>query len=188
MSPIMIVFAPLILDRILPIELNLSTEMFICLKAGSCNRSVALPGSTNILCISNLFTHKVSTNESWCGVMTLDGLIWGKDRGSSIGWIALLMSDMDGVYPDPDCGCTQQPLLLEFKLILIVSWSAQYVVYGGSWFRQELLVGYYSFNRKGSLSSVDRFPDIPPKVASQINFSTINFKLRHRLVSCPWSL
>ena len=72
--------------------------------------------------------------------------------------------DMDGVYPGPDCGCTQQPLLLALRLILIVSRFAQYIVYGGSWFRWELRVGYYSFNCRGSLSSTDRLTDISPEV------------------------
>ena len=92
MSPIVTVVAPLKLDRIVPIELSLSEEMFICLNAGSCNRSAALPGSTSTLCISKSLIHKVSTSASWCGIMTLDGLIRGKDIGSSIGWTTLLLS------------------------------------------------------------------------------------------------
>ena len=32
--------------------------------------------------------------------------------------------DMDGVYPGPDCGCKQQPLLLALRLILIVDQGA----------------------------------------------------------------
>ena len=85
MSPIVTVVALLKLDMILPDELNLSKEMLICMKAGSCNRSAALPGSTSNLCTSKSLIHKVSTSASWCGVMTLDGLIGGKDIGSSIG-------------------------------------------------------------------------------------------------------
>ena len=73
--------------------------------------------------------------------------------------------DMDGVYPGPDYGYTQQPLILVLRLILIVNRSAQYVVYGGSWFRWELCVGCYSFNRRDGLSSADRLPDISPEVA-----------------------
>ena len=92
MLPIIIVVSSLKLDRILPTKLSLSKEMFICLKAGSCNRSTALPGSTNTLCTSKSLIHKVSTSASWCGVMTLDGLIGGKDIRSSIDWIALLLS------------------------------------------------------------------------------------------------
>ena len=75
------------------------------------------------------------------------------------------VKDMDGVYPGLDCGCTQQPLLLVLRLILIVSRSAQYVVYGGSWFRWELCVDCYSFNRRDGLNSADRLPDISPEVA-----------------------
>ena len=92
MSPIITVVAPLKLDRILPAELSLSKEMFICLKAGNCNKSAAQPGLTNTLCTSKLLIHKVSTSTSWYGVMTLDGLIGGKDIGPSIGWIASLLS------------------------------------------------------------------------------------------------
>ena len=61
-------------------------------EAGSCNRSIALSGSTNTLCTSKSLIHKVSTNASWCRVMTLDGFIGGKDIGSLIGWITLLLS------------------------------------------------------------------------------------------------
>ena len=43
---IVTVVTPLNPDKILPVELSLSKEMFICLKAGSCNRSAALLGST----------------------------------------------------------------------------------------------------------------------------------------------
>ena len=85
MSPIVTMVAPLKPDRILPAELSLSKEMFICLKAGSCNRSAALPGSTSTQCTSKSLIHNISTSASWCGVMTLDGLIGGKDIGSSIG-------------------------------------------------------------------------------------------------------
>ena len=92
MSPVVTMVAPLKLDRILPTKLSLSKEMFICLKAGSCNRSAALPRSTRTLCTSKSLIHKVSTSASWCGVMTLDRFIGGKDIGPSIGWIALLMS------------------------------------------------------------------------------------------------
>ena len=91
MSPIVTVVALLKPDMILPDELNLSKEMLICLKAGSCNRSAALPGSTSNLCTSKSLIHKVITSASWCGVMTLDGFIGGKDIGSLIGWIALLL-------------------------------------------------------------------------------------------------
>ena len=92
MSPIVTVVAPLKQDKILPTELSLSKEMLICLKAGSCNKSITLSRSTSTLCTSKSLIHKVSTSASWCGVMTLDGLIGGKNIGSSIGWIALLLS------------------------------------------------------------------------------------------------
>ena len=85
MSPIVTMVAPLKPNRILPAELSLSKEMFLCLKAGSCNRSTALPGLTSTLCTSKSLIHKVSTSASWWGVMTLDGLIRGKDIGPSIG-------------------------------------------------------------------------------------------------------
>ena len=79
MSPIVTVVTPLKPDRILPIELSLSKEMFIFLNAGNCNRS------TSTLCTSKSLIYKVSTSASWCGIMTLDELIGGKDMGSSIG-------------------------------------------------------------------------------------------------------
>ena len=73
--------------------------------------------------------------------------------------------DVDGVYPGSNRGCTQQPLLLVLRLILIISWAAQYVVFGGPRFRRELCTGRYSFNRKGDLSSADYLPNISPEVA-----------------------
>ena len=98
MSPIVTVVAPLKPDRILPAELSLSKEMFICLKAGSCNRLAVLPGSTNTLCTIKSLIYKVRTSASRCRVMTLDGLIGGMDIGSSIGWTALLQSGAGMVF------------------------------------------------------------------------------------------
>ena len=92
------VVAPLNPDKILPVGKSLSSGTFICLKAGSCNRSAALPESTSTLCASKLSMHKVSTSASWCGVMTLDGLMGGKDMGSSTGYIALLLSGVLMVF------------------------------------------------------------------------------------------
>ena len=92
MSPIVTVVAPLNPDRILLVELSLSKAMFICLKAGCCNKSVVLPGSISTRRTSKLLIHIVSTSASWCGVMTLDGFIGGKDIRPSIGWITLLLS------------------------------------------------------------------------------------------------
>ena len=81
MLPIVTVVAPLNSDKILPAKLCLSKEIFIFLKTGSCNRSVALLGSTTTLCTSKSLIHRVSTSASWFGVMTLDGLTRGKDIG-----------------------------------------------------------------------------------------------------------
>ena len=67
-------------------------EIFIFLKAGNYNRLTVLPGLTCTLCTSKSLIHRVSTSASWCGVMTLDGLTSGNDIGSSISWIALLLS------------------------------------------------------------------------------------------------
>ena len=85
-----------------------------------------------------------------------------------VNWLDYLavVWDMDGVYTGPDCGCTQQPLLLAVRLILIDSRAAQYVVYGGLRFRRELCAGRYSFDCRGGLSFTDRLPDISPEVAS----------------------
>ena len=107
--------APLKPDRILPDELSLSKEMFICLNAGSCNRSAALPGLTNTMCTSKSLIHKVSTSASWCGTMTLDGLVGGNDMG-----------------PSPNGGWAQHALLLALRLILIVNRATQYIVGDGS--------------------------------------------------------
>ena len=82
----------------MPVELSLSSGTFIYLKAGSCNRSAALLGSTRTLCTSKLLMQKVSTSASWCGVMTLDGLMGGKDMGSLIGNIALPLSGVLMVF------------------------------------------------------------------------------------------
>ena len=140
--------------------------MFIYLKAGSCNRSAALPGSTSTLCTSKLLIHKVSTSASWCGVMTLDGVNRGKGY-RVVDWLDCfaVVWDVDGVYLGPNCGCTQQPLLLALRLIMIVIWAARYVIYAGPWFRRELRTGCYSFNRRGSLSSAGRLPNISPEMA-----------------------
>ena len=91
-SPTVSVVALLKPDKIMPVELSLSSGTFICLKSRSCNKSVALPGSTSTLCTLKLLMHKVSTSASWCGVRTLDGLMGGKDIGLSTGCIAMLLS------------------------------------------------------------------------------------------------
>ena len=98
MSPIVTMVAPLKPHMILPAKLSLSKEMFICLKAGNCNRSAALPGSTSTPCPSKSLIHKVSISASWCGVMTLEGFTGGKDIGLSIDWIAQLLSRMWMVF------------------------------------------------------------------------------------------
>ena len=86
------VVAPLNPHKILPAELSLSSGTFICLKVGSCNRSIALLGLTSTLYTSKLLMHKESTSASWCGVMTLDGLMGGKDMGPSTSCIDMLLS------------------------------------------------------------------------------------------------
>ena len=45
-------------------EFSVSIESFICLKAGNCNKSVALPGSTKTLCTSKSLIQRVSTKAS----------------------------------------------------------------------------------------------------------------------------
>ena len=57
-----------------------------------------------------------------------------------------------------------QPLPLALRLILIVSRVAQYVVYGGPWFKRELRASCYSFNFKDGLSSAGRLPNISPEM------------------------
>ena len=117
-SPTISVVSPLNPDKILPGELGLSSDTCICLKAGSCNKSASLPGSTSTLC--TLLMHKVRTSASWCGVITLDGLMGGKDMAQSTGCIASLLS---GVLI-----CSQQLFPLTTRLVLVVGWASQYVV------------------------------------------------------------
>ena len=92
------VVAQLIPDKILPTELSLSNGTFHYLKAGSYSRSAALLRSTSTLCASKMLMLKVSISASWCGVMTLDGLMGGKDMGSSISCIALPLSGVLMVF------------------------------------------------------------------------------------------
>ena len=125
MSPIVTMVAPLKPNRIFPVELSLSKEMFICLNVGSCNRSTALLGSTNTLCTSKSLIHKVSTSASWCGTMTLDGLMRGKGYGV-IDRLNRFAADwsVDRDYMGLDDGCVQHALLLALRPILIVNWAA----------------------------------------------------------------
>ena len=90
-SPMVSVVAPLNPDKVLLAELSLSSETFIFLNAGSYNKSVLLPRSTSTMCTLKLLIHKVSTSASWCEVLTLDGLMGGKDMGSSTDYTALLL-------------------------------------------------------------------------------------------------
>ena len=166
MSPIFTMVTPLKLDRILLAELSPSKGRFICLNVGSCNRLVALPGSTNTLCTPKSLIHKVSTSASWCGTMTLDGLMGGKDMGSSIGWTILLLARAWIVFG----GYAQHALLLVLRLILIVSWATQYIVDGGSRLRWEFCAGHYSLDRRCRLRYAVRLLDIPSEVACPDHF------------------
>ena len=51
-------------ERISPVEFSIPNESSILLKASSCNKSVALPGSTNTLCTSKKLINRVSTSAS----------------------------------------------------------------------------------------------------------------------------
>ena len=64
MSPSVVVVAPFKPERIRPAEFNIHEESFIGLKAGSYNKSTALPGSTNTLCTSKLLIQRVSESAS----------------------------------------------------------------------------------------------------------------------------
>ena len=88
-------------------------------------------------------------------------------RYRALNWLDYSASiwDVDGIHSGSSCGHLKQPPLLAFKLILVVNWAAQYVVYGGPRFRRKLYTGRYSFNRRGSLSSSDRLPNVSPEVA-----------------------
>ena len=72
MSPSVVVGTPLKPERIRPAEFNIREESFIWLKVGSCNKSVALPGSTSTLCRSKPLIQRVS-------ISALQGeRIWGR--------------------------------------------------------------------------------------------------------------
>ena len=60
MSPSVVVVAPLKPERTRPVEFNIREESFIWLKVGSCNKSVALSGSTSTLCTSKSLIQRVS--------------------------------------------------------------------------------------------------------------------------------
>ena len=87
-SPNVTTVAPLKPERICPTEFSIHEESFICLKAGNCNKSTALPGSTSILCISKPLIQRVCTSASYWGTMTLFRLTGVKDIGPSIGSIS----------------------------------------------------------------------------------------------------
>ena len=64
MSPSVVVVAPLKPERTHLTKFNIVEESFIWLKAGSCNKSVALVGSTSTLCTSKPLIQRVSTSAS----------------------------------------------------------------------------------------------------------------------------
>ena len=64
MSPSVVFVVSLKPERTRPIKFNICEERFIWLKAGSCNKSVALLGSTSTLCTSKLLIQRVSTSAS----------------------------------------------------------------------------------------------------------------------------
>ena len=64
MSPSIVVVVSLKPERICPAEFNIPKENFIWLKAGSCNKSTSLSGSTSTLCTSKPIIHRVSPNAS----------------------------------------------------------------------------------------------------------------------------
>ena len=85
----------------------------------------------------------------------------------AVNWMdcSAAIRDVDGIYPGSSYGRSQQPLLLALRLILVVDRAADYVIYGRPRFKQELCACHYSFNRESGLNSVDRLPNISPKVA-----------------------
>ena len=58
------VVAPLKPERIRLVEFNTPKESFIRLKAGSCNKSAALPRSISTLCTSKQLIQRVGTSAS----------------------------------------------------------------------------------------------------------------------------
>ena len=96
MSPSVVVVALLKPERIHPVEFNIHEESFIWLKAGSCNKSVALPESTSTLCKSKPLIQRVSTSVSQWGTMTLFRFTEGQDMGPFIGLV---------FFPATPCVC-----------------------------------------------------------------------------------
>ena len=136
-SPAVNLVALLNPDKILPVELSLSSGICICLKAVSCNKLAALPGSTSTLCTSKLLMHKVKTSASWCRVITLEGLMGGGGGGGE-GYGAVnrlycfaIIWGTDGFHPGSNCGCSQQLFPLMTELVLVFGWASQYVIDGG---------------------------------------------------------
>ena len=101
-------------------------------------------------------------------------MVWSNDPGQVnrgkgykvVNWLDCpdAIWDVDGAYPGPNCGYTQQHLLLVLRLILIVNRAAKSVVYGEPRFKQGLRAGHYSFNYGGGLSSTGRLPNISPEM------------------------
>ena len=83
-----VVVAPLKPERIRSAKFNISGESFIWLKAGSCNKSAMLPGSTSTMCTSKSLLQNVSTSASQWGTITLFEFIRGKDMRQSIGLVS----------------------------------------------------------------------------------------------------
>ena len=63
-SPNVVVVKPLKLERIHPAKFNISEESYIWLKAGSYNKSAALPGSSSTMCTSKSLIQRVRTSAS----------------------------------------------------------------------------------------------------------------------------
>ena len=59
-----------------------------------------------------------------------------RKRYEAIYWLGFFMFAfrVDSIYPDLNYGGFQEPPLLVLRLILVVRWAAQYIVYGESGF------------------------------------------------------
>ena len=104
-SPSVTVVAPLKPERIRLAEFSIANERFICLKAGSYNKSVALPGSISTLCTSKPLIQRVSNQ---CIIVGHNDFVRADRRKGcgAIQWLGFFMVAfcVDSIYPSLNCG------------------------------------------------------------------------------------
>ena len=92
------------------------------------------------------------------------------DRGKGYGTIYFLGSllssfRVDNIYPSFDCGGSQELLLLELRLILVIRRASQYIVYGRSGLCRVCRADCDYARDLPLFNPVVRFSDIPPEVS-----------------------